>query len=76
MTIEASLRLPQGIGDVDRFIQEFQIGKEAEATSFHAYLEHRHCEAVRQEMLGLLFSAMPGENGQSAITFCRVIYHR
>ncbi len=44
MTIEASLRLPQGIGDVDRFIQEFQIGKEAEATSFHTLVGHRHGE--------------------------------
>ena len=55
MTVEASLRLPQGLGDVDRFIQEFRIGKEAEATGFHALLEQRHCEAVRQEMQGSYF---------------------
>lgn len=44
MTAEASLRLPQGLGDVDRFIQEFQIAKEAEVTSFYTLLGHRHGE--------------------------------
>jgi sugar phosphate isomerase/epimerase len=38
MNIEGSLRLPQALGDVDRFIREIKIGKEAGATLFHTVL--------------------------------------
>ncbi len=45
MKVEGSLRLPQAVGDVDRFTRELRIGKEAGITIFHTVLGPRRYEA-------------------------------